>query len=392
MKVMRYDGIPVKIWASDLEEAALEQVKNLSRLPFAFHHVALMPDAHCGFGMPIGGVLATKGVVIPNAVGVDIGCGVITAKLNLKTSDINREQLVSIVEDIKDSVPVGFSKHSSGVNSLRNLPSDMMNGGLNVISRNLDNAINSMGTLGGGNHFIEIQKSVNDDIWVMIHTGSRNLGKQVAEYYNKVAIEKNKLWYSSVPEDYELAFLPYGDSDYYDYMNEMNACVKFAEYNRRYILKNVVQSFRHILADEKVLEVFSHSIHHNYVTMENHFGENVLIHRKGATSAKKGELGIIPGSQGTSSYIVSGLGNPESFNSCSHGAGRLMSRKRAKKELDLQMEMNILNSQGILHNMINVDSLDEAPSAYKDIDVVMENQKDLVNIVEKLIPIAVIKG
>lgn len=240
------------------------------------------------------------------------------------------------------------------------------------------------------NHFIEIQVDATDSVWVMIHSGSRNLGKVVAEYHNKVAKDLNASFYSIVPANYDLAFLPLDSIEGRKYMEEMNVCVKFADANRRFMFAKIVQVFQNFFGNSEI--EFLHSIHHNYACIENHFGQNVVVHRKGATSAKKDEIGIIPGSQGTASYIVRGLGNKESFMSCSHGAGRKMSRTKAKNELDLQEQIAILDEQGIIHSMNNTNSLDEAPGAYKDIDEVMNNQSDLVDILEKLNPIAVIKG
>jgi tRNA-splicing ligase RtcB (3'-phosphate/5'-hydroxy nucleic acid ligase) len=392
MKVVKIDsGLPIKMWLNDVEDAALNQAYNLSKLPFAFHHVSLMPDSHSGYGMPIGGVIATEKVVIPNAVGVDIGCGVIAFKIKVKASDISREDLVKIVDLVKAKVPVGFSRRSKNDYAHIQLPMAFYDNSLEVLPVNLDNAFESLGTLGGGNHFIEVQKDSDDNVWVMIHSGSRNLGKKVAEYYDSKARDMNARFFSQVLPEWELAFLPLSTIEGRNYVKEMNGCVEYAYINRQEMMFDVLECFADVLAhDIDILERYN--IHHNYAAFENHFGKNVFIHRKGATSAKVGEIGLIPGSQGTASYIVKGLGNPESFCSCSHGAGRAMSRSKAKKELDLEKEAAILDNQGIIHSMTSIDSLDEAPGAYKDIECVMENQKDLVSIVEKLIPLAVIKG
>ena len=254
---------------------------------------------------------------------------------------------------------------------------------------------NSIGTLGGGNHFIEIQKGSNDHIWIMIHSGSRNLGKQVADYYNKLAIQLNSKWYSSVEKNKDLAFLPISSDEAVNYINEMTYCVEFALANRKLMMQRIMECFNTVIPNITFPAFRGETINnisHNYVRHEHHFNTNVLIHRKGATSAKLDELGIIPGSMGTKSYIVRGLGNSQSFMSCSHGAGRKMGRTQAQRELNLEMEIATMNNQAILHDIASINDLDEAPSAYKDIDIVMKNQEDLVEILVELRPLAVIKG
>lgn len=350
-----------------------------------------MPDSHQGYGMPIGGVMATKGVIIPNAVGVDIGCGMCAAQTNLK--ELDKETIKKILGGsseykggIRSSVPVGFNKHSKKQDeSLMPLFSPDMP----ICTREYDNALKSLGTLGGGNHFIEIQKDNHGFIWIMIHSGSRNLGKQVADHYNKLAREINQRYYSSVEDKKELAFLPIDSDEGKAYIREMNYCVDFALANRKLMMDRIKEIFFN-----ETQCVFGEMINiaHNYARMENHFGQNVMIHRKGATLATKKTTGIIPGSQGTKSYIVRGLGNPESFNSCSHGAGRKMGRKQAERELNLEEEIKKLDDKGILHAIRGVHDLDEASGAYKDIFTVMKNQDDLVAILTELEPMAVVKG
>lgn len=387
-KVISTEKYPIKLWLDDIEEGALEQAKNLANLPFTFKHVAIMPDSHQGYGMPIGGVLATKDVVIPNAVGVDIGCGMIAVKTNL--IDISIDDLKNVMNKIRQCIPVGFNKHK--IHQNRNLMpkfNDVYNINIIIKNENYDNALLSLGTLGGGNHFIEIQKGSDNHIWIMIHSGSRNLGKQVADYYNKEAVKLNEQYYSNVPKKHELAFLPIDSEMGHSYLNEMNFCVEFALANRKLMMDRILECFNDVAYCEIQENI---NIAHNYAKLENHFGNNVMVHRKGATSAKIGELGIIPGSQGTLSYIVVGKGNKESFESCSHGAGRKMGRKQAEKTLDLNNEIENLDKRGILHAIRGVHDLDEAPGAYKDINIVMANQTDLVDIVIELNPLAVIKG
>jgi tRNA-splicing ligase RtcB len=381
LKVISTEKIPVKLWLDDIEDGAMEQVINLANLPFAFRHAAIMPDSHQGYGMPIGGVLATKGVIIPNAVGVDIGCGMLAIKTSLKHEDI-KDHLKDILGEIRETIPVGFNHNKT--------QSELPEGEYGeVIAREYESAKYQIGSLGGGNHFIEIQKDEEDNVWFMIHSGSRNLGLQVAEHYNKIAIKLNEQWHSVVPKSHELAFLPIDSDEGKEYIKEMNYCVEFALDNRHIMAERVKLAIVKYLPADFNEEI---NIAHNYARMEHHFGENVMVHRKGATLADEKTIGIIPGSQGTSSYIVHGLGNKESFNSCSHGAGRKMGRKQAERELNLEEEIKKLDDQGILHGIRGVHELDEAPGAYKDIDVVMENQKDLVEIVTKLTPLAVVKG
>jgi len=388
MKVFKDESmrVPVKSWCINPEDGAIEQAKNLARLPFVHKWVSLMPDTHQGYGMPIGGVLATKGVIIPNAVGVDIGCGMCAIKTNVTA--YNTEILKVVFDEIRKVVPVGFNKHAEKQDS--SLMPEISGGYDSVIVREYDNAHYSIGTLGGGNHFLELQKDKENNLWVMIHSGSRNLGKQVADHYNKLAEAMNQKWFSSVPLDWDLAFLPLDSQEGQNYLVEMEYCVQFALANRKLMLDNVLKVLKtHFpeMAPEPMI-----NIAHNYARLENHYGENVVVHRKGATSAKLNEIGIIPSSQGSTSYIVRGKGNQESFQSCSHGAGRTMGRKQAKNTLNLTAEINALNEKGIIHSVRSVDDLDEAPSSYKNIDVVMAEQKDLVDIVVELSPLGVIKG
>lgn len=380
--------VPIKKWVTDLEPGALNQATNLAKLPFVHSHIALMPDAHQGYGMPIGGVMATKGVVVPNAVGVDIGCGMITQKTNIKGISIPR--LKKVMSEIRKRIPVGFKKHSK---SQLGMPDSTHIDQLKIVRKEMSNAQKSLGTLGGGNHFIEFQKDEDEYIWLMVHSGSRNLGHKVASHYNDVAKDLNLKYFASVPKQWDLAFLPLDSEEGQAYIREMNYCVEFANKNRQLMLDKIYEAMTDVL-NCVVHRGISDQINiaHNYAAMENHFGNNVMIYRKGATLARKDTRGIIPGSQGTKSYIVRGLGNPDSFESCSHGAGRMMGRKQAQRELDLDAEVKKLDDQGIIHSIRGVKDLDEASGAYKDIDVVMENQKDLVLIEKTLTPIAVIKG
>jgi len=405
MKIISTENIPIKLWLNDIEEGALLQAKNLANLPFAFKHISIMPDSHQGYGMPIGGVLATKGVVIPNAVGVDIGCGMCAVRTSLK--EIPIEELKKLFGGskeykggIRSKVPVGFTHHSKKQEEylMPHLPYDLLLKSpkikkmsyIPIIMEQYQSALKQLGTLGGGNHFIEIQKGSDGHIWIMIHSGSRNLGYKVARHYNEIAKKLNEKWHVSVPKKVDLAFFPIDSKEGQDYLKEMNYCVEFALANRKLMINRIMETFKEQFIDISFEPIIN--IAHNYATMENHFGTNVMIHRKGATSARKGQLGIIPGSQGTKSYIVKGLGNPDSFMSCSHGAGRTMSRTKARETLNLEEEIKKMNDKGILHSIRGKKNLDEASSAYKNINIVMENQKDLVEIMVELTPLGVIKG
>ncbi len=383
--------IPVKLWSEDIEEGALKQAINLSNLPFAFKHIAIMPDCHQGYGMPIGGVLAAQRVVIPYAVGFDIGCGMCAVKSGMK--DLSIKQLKKIMGGIRKAVPVGNGKGGSHREKQdeKLMPGSAMEiDNATVICKEYNSALKQIGTLGGGNHFIEIQKDQEGYIWVMIHSGSRNIGYKVAKHYNDVAKELNKKWHVSVPREHDLAFLPLDSAEGQMYLKEMNYCLEFAQKSREAMINAVTR----VMWENISLLTFEEpiNIHHNYAVMENHFGTNVMIHRKGATRARNGEIGIIPGSQGTKSYIVKGRGNVESFMSCSHGAGRKMSRTKARETLSLEGEVKLLESQGIVHSIRGKSDLDEAAGSYKDINVVMMNQKDLVEVLVTLQPLGVIKG
>lgn len=389
MKYINDEGsLLIKSWCDNPEEGAIQQAKNLAKLPFAFKQICLMPDTHQGYGMPIGGVMATKGVVVPNAVGVDIGCGMCAIQTSLAL--ISTSHLKSVLSKIRRIIPLGFGKHKESQDILFMPDTDIIRG--SVVEREYENARKSLGTLGGGNHFIEIQSGDDGHIWIMIHSGSRNLGKQVADFYNKKAVEINQKYFSKVPKEWELAFLPLDSDEGQAYLEEMQYCVDFAYANRQLMMERIRQCFEKVFSDQGIEFVREVNIAHNYARMENHFNQNVMVHRKGATSARLGEKGIIPGSQGTESYIVTGKGNPESFMSCSHGAGRAMGRKEAERSLNLAEEQKRLDDKGILHSIRGVYDLDEAAGAYKPIDIVMSEQMDLVDIDVRLEPLAVVKG
>jgi len=382
-KVISTERLPIKMWLDELEEGALQQAKNLANLPFAFKHIAIMPDSHQGYGMPIGGVLATEDVIIPNAVGVDIGCGM--CSLRTDRHEIDRNDLKSIMSIIRNTIPVGFNHHEQEQDE-KWMPE--LNGSLEIVEQEYESARSQVGTLGGGNHFIEIQKGSDGYVWIMIHSGSRNIGYTVAKHYNQKAKELNEKWKSDTRTD--LAFFPRDTKEFDDYNREMNYCIEFALNNRKLMMQKVKNAFMDVLGDVEFSDFINKP--HNFASVENHFGKDLLVHRKGATRAREGELGMIPGSQGSSSFIVRGKGNRDAFESCSHGAGRVMSRNQAKKTLSVKEESKPLEERGILHAIRHKSDLDEAPGSYKDIQKVMELQKDLIDIVIELEPLAVVKG
>ena len=386
-------NVPCFVWAEkgEIEQGAIDQIKNASSLPFAFHHTALMPDGHFGFGAPIGGVLATKGVIMPNFVGKDIACGLCAVKTSL--TEIDTPTLKKIMGEIRKAIPVGFNHHKEKQDE--NLMPEIVRTriGGEIVDKEYQNALYQLGSLGSGNHFCEIQKGSDGYIWIMIHSGSRNLGFKVADYYNKLAIELNKKWHSQVPKEWDLAFLPTDSEEGQAYLKEMNYCVDFALANRKLMMERIKDCFNQFVDKSYAINFNIDpmiNIAHNYASQENHFGQNVWVHRKGATLAREGTIGIIPGSMGTHSYIVKGKANKDSFNSCSHGAGRKMGRKEAIRTLNLEEEQKKM--EGIIGAPRNQDDLEEAPGAYKDVKEVMANQTDLIEILVELTPLAVIKG
>ena len=390
MQVKMINNRPVKIWTDSVEESAMCQIENLTTLPFLFHHLAIMPDVHAGMGMPIGGVLACVDAVIPNAVGVDIGCGMCAVKTNWKVSDITTEVLrKQIMRGIRKRIPLGMDHHKED-QDVKYLPEGHDIDAMEIVKQRQNSITKEVGTLGGGNHFIELQKDEEDTLWIMIHSGSRNLGKQVGDHYNKLAASLNAKWHSVVSPDIRLPFLALGCKEFDMYWKEMQYCIDFALCNRKLMMERIEEVLSDALPGIEFEPMIN--IAHNYAAWENHFRKNVIVHRKGATLAREGVIGIIPGSQGTASYIVEGLGNPDSFCSCSHGAGRVLSRKAAINTLDMAEEVARLEAKGIVHAIRSQDDMQEASGAYKDIEEVIANEADLVKVKTRLLPVAVIKG
>lgn len=396
---------PIKVWLKsidDLDKGSLEQAINLSNLPFVHRHVALMPDCHSGFGMPIGGILPTKNVIIPNAVGVDIGCGVAFIHTDVPVAILKTDQGKSVVKQIVNqimrTVPVGF-KHHSHPQPSKTLDQDRdliiaQDKGLPDIKE----SYYQIGTLGGGNHFIELQEDDAGLLGIMVHSGSRNFGFKVANYFNRKAKQFNKSISAPVPPEFDLAYLPTNDRLGKAYIQWMNFALDFAQENRTIMMDRIKQvvftNLRKHLGVKKIEVAMEVNAHHNYASFEEHFGEKVWVHRKGAIRARKQELGIVPGAMGSYSYIVEGLGSRDSFMSCSHGAGRTMGRKEAKRQFSVDEVEQDLVAQGVLAfgKGRRQDVPEEYRKAYKDINEVMDNSADLVKPVLKLKTLAVIKG
>ena len=386
--------VPIKIWTSDVDEASIRQLENVAKLPFVFHHIAAMPDVHVGMGATIGSVIATQGAVIPAAVGVDIGCGMLAVKTNLKKSNTDESKLKAALTSILRRTPVGFQQHKD--KNIHWEACKELEEGLSEILKREPSILdkmksrhwsNEMATLGGGNHFIELSADENEDLWVMLHTGSRGPGNVIASYFIQKAKEQSIANHEDLV-DLNLASFAEGTQLFDNYMLATMWAQRYAQLNRSEILKDVLLSLKDIWPEVTTVgEVIN--CHHNYVAKENHFGESVWVTRKGAIRAGAGEMGIIPGSMGAQSFLVRGLGNPESFMSSSHGAGRLMSRAKAKQFFS----MNDLKEQtkGVVCRH-DEHVIDEIPGAYKNIHDVMANQEDLVEVVHTLKQILCVKG
>lgn len=388
-------GVPVKIFTQDIDHDSIEQLSKMAQLPFIHSHIAVMPDVHVGKGATVGSVIPTKHAIIPAAVGVDIGCGMNAIRLNLKAHQLP-DNLSPLRHAIERKVPVGFNMHkqvkakASTLTPLekRLQPILLKHSGLVRMLRQFDATWQKqLGTLGGGNHFIELCLDENQDVWIMLHSGSRGLGNVIGTYFIELAKKEAQHRFGHVP-DKDLSYFAEGSASFDDYVEAVEWAQSYAYENRREMMRLILEAIRPILPSFQMTKE-AINCHHNYVSQENHFGENVFVTRKGAIRAREDELGIIPGSMGARSYIVRGKGNPESFCSCSHGAGRKMSRSKAK--LLFNQQDLIAQTQGI---ECRKDSgvIDEIPSAYKDIDQVIAYQSDLIEVVHTLKQILCIKG
>lgn len=389
--------VPVKIFTADVDSASLTQLGNLSQLPFIHSHIAAMPDVHAGIGATVGSVIPTRGAIIPAAVGVDIGCGMNAVRLSLKASDLP-DNLYAIRSAIEQRVPVGFDEHqkpSTQGATLKNMEKHLdaitdKHPGLIKMVKNFHRTWGKqLGTLGSGNHFIELCIDESDDVWVMLHSGSRGIGNAIGRYFIEKAKKDVGRELGQLP-DKDLAYFTEGTQHFDDYVQAVGWAQDYAMTNRREMMRLVLdalQTCKHLPTFTTTREAIN--CHHNYVQQETHFGAEVYVTRKGAISAQQGQLGIIPGSMGAKSYIVRGLGNAQSFCSCSHGAGRRMSRTEAKRRFntrDLEAQtagIECRKDKGVV---------DEIPGAYKDIDVVMQNQTDLVEVVHTLKQVVCVKG
>jgi tRNA-splicing ligase RtcB len=393
MEIIEGARLPIYSWAADVEDAALRQARNLGNLEVAVDHAALMPDAHSGFGMPIGGVLFTDGAVVPYAIGVDIGCGVQLARTNLRWEDsLTPEKLRAVLRQIQRDVPTGFSVHKQAPLA-RDRMLELM--GVDVpgaIARGwLDRATVSLGTLGGGNHFLEVQRDDDNRVYFMLHSGSRNLGKQICDLFAKRALAICNRDRRELP-DPELAYLRFdADDDAHAYWAAMEFALRWAELNRRQMMDRVEAAFRKHASVHRFERLVD--IHHNYATPEEHAGRRGIVHRKGAVQAGAGDPVLIPGSMGTASYVGEGLGNAASFETCQHGAGRVLGRnaaKRLKRSDEVFAEMAEWGIEFVSNEPGT--AAEEAAFAYKDIERVMAQSADLVRPVTRLRPLGVVKG
>jgi tRNA-splicing ligase RtcB len=398
-------GHPVKMWTKGVpvEPEAKEQLAKLSRMPFIYHHVAVMPDVHVGKGSTIGSVIPTLGAVIPAAVGVDIGCGMMAAKTTLAASDLP-DNLGKLRSAIEEAIPHGMSpktrSHRTRDTGSWTNPPPPVEAGWAKLKDEFDqlcrkwpklrstNNYKHLGTLGSGNHFVEICLDEEGFVWLMLHSGSRGVGNAIGTHFIELARQDMRKHMVNLP-DQDLAYLEEGTRHYDDYVEAVGWAQRFARVNREVMMHNLVRAVRQVIPKSFETHVEAVNCHHNYVQQERHFGRDVLVTRKGAVSAREGELGIIPGSMGARSFIVRGKGNPESFNSCSHGAGRVMSRTEAKRRFTVR---DAVEATAGVECRKDEGVIDEIPMAYKDIDAVMRAQSELVEVVHTLKQVVCVKG
>lgn len=403
-EIIESPGLPIKAWTRgvQVEDAAEQQLRNLARLPFIHKHIAAMPDVHWGMGATVGSVIATKGAIIPAAVGVDIGCGMMAQRTSLVAGDLP-DNLFGLRSAIEARIPHGrtdnggqndrgawsdvpLEHHVALADHMREL--DVILGKHQKIEQAARRAMNHSGTLGTGNHFVEVCIDEEQRVWVMLHSGSRGIGNRIGSYFIELAKEEMRQWFINLP-DQDLAYLPQGSRYFKEYCNAVEWAQVFARINRELMMKAALAALYESVPKPFTCDCEAVNCHHNYVSWERHYGENVMLTRKGAVSAQAGQLGIIPGSMGAKSFIVAGKGNRESFCSCSHGAGRSMSRAEAKRRFTLAD--HAAATAGVECRK-DEDVIDETPQAYKDIDAVMAAQSDLVDIVHTLKQVVCVKG
>lgn len=407
MKQDEYDvlhvegGRPVKMWTHGVpvEEEARKQLMNTAKMPFIYKHIAVMPDVHLGKGSTIGSVIPTTGAIIPAAVGVDIGCGMMAAKTTLSANDLP-DNLGKLRGAIEKAVPHGLSPKKGRDKGSWDRPPKPVNAAWAQLKQEFDrictktprlartNNYHHLGTLGTGNHFIEVCLDEAGFVWFMVHSGSRGVGNAIGSHFIELAKQDMRTHLANLP-DQDLAYLEEGTRHYDDYVEAVGWAQKFARMNREVMMQNVIAAVRAVIDKPFDAHVEAVNCHHNYVQKETHFGREVLVTRKGAVSAREGELGIIPGSMGAKSYIVRGKGNPESFHSCSHGAGRTMSRHEAKRRFTIEDQVRA--TRGVECRK-DASVIDEIPMAYKNIDAVMQAQRDLVEVVHTLKQVVCVKG
>jgi tRNA-splicing ligase RtcB len=396
MEVISSTRVPAKIWTqiSGVESGAIDQIKNLANMPFTHKHVAIMPDCHYGIGATVGSVVATLKAVIPASVGVDIGCGMLAVKTNLTANDLP-DDLGPTRHNIERQIPVGNNAYRD-YDHLKSEDHILFAGikntftptGLKLFESVRQDFMKQCGTLGGGNHFIELCLDGEDNVWIMLHSGSRGIGNKIGTHFIEIAKKEMEKHFISLP-DKDLAYLVEGSAHFTEYVDAVHWAQDYALLNRRIMLRRIVDCLSYQFKQLRIENDAVIQCHHNYISREHHFGQNVIVTRKGAVRAREGDMVIIPGSMGTCSYIAVGKGNPESFMSCSHGAGRRMSRSDAKRQFTV--EDHIKATEGVECRK-DEGVVDETPMAYKDLDVVMENQRDLVEPVHKLRAVLCVKG
>jgi tRNA-splicing ligase RtcB len=394
-------GAPVKMWTRGVpvEDEAREQLARTARMPFIFRHLAVMPDVHVGRGSTVGSVIPTRKAVIPAAVGVDLGCGLMAAKTTLTASDLP-DSLRAVRTAIERAVPHGRSSGKRDRGAWGASPPAAVDAAWATLADDFARLVERspmlartnnrmhLGTLGGGNHFVEVCLDESGVVWTMLHSGSRGVGNAIGSHFIELAKEDMRVWMVNLP-DQDLAYLPEGTAHFDDYVEAVEWAQDFAHANREVMMQAVIRALRSVINKPFDAYVEAVNCHHNYVARERHFGEEVFVTRKGAVSAREGELGIIPGSMGARSFIVRGLGNEESFQSCSHGAGRRMSRAEARRRFTLADHRAA--TAGVECRK-DEQVIDETPAAYKDIDAVMTAQNDLVEVVHTLKQVVCVKG
>lgn len=394
--------VPVKMWTKGVPvgEEAKQQLANTARMPFVFKWLAVMPDVHVGKGSTIGSVIPTKGAIIPAAVGVDIGCGMMAVKTSLAASDLP-DDLSGLRSALERAIPHGRTVGRGGRDkgSWHDLPKATEQGWLGLADDfahisakhpklRKANTANHLGTLGTGNHFVEVCLDQDQSVWIMLHSGSRGVGNQIGQYFIELAKKDMERFYVNL-SDRDLSYFPEGTDHFDDYVEAVDWAQRFAMTNRQIMMQHAVDAMRQVITKPFEAHLEAVNCHHNYVARERHFGENVLVTRKGAVRAAEGVMGIIPGSMGAKSFIVRGKGHADSFCSCSHGAGRKMSRTEARKRFSVE---DHVRATAAVECRKDADVIDETPMAYKDIDAVMAAQADLVEVVHTLRQVVCVKG